>query len=80
MNPMARRNLLLEAEARRLEEGGWELPIIAAGSTGSIPATAGLLGVVAGLPAGALVLARPRHASGRGGLVGALVRNIRNTA
>ena len=56
MNPMARRNLLLGAEARRLEEGGWELPIIAAGSTGSIPATAGLLGVVAGLPAGALVL------------------------
>ena len=56
MNPMARRNLLLEAEARRLDDSGWELPIIAAGSTGSIPATAGLLGVVAGLPAGALVL------------------------
>ena len=56
MNPMARRNLLLEAEARRLDESEWELPIIAAGSTGSIPATAGLLGVVAGLPAGALVL------------------------
>ncbi|MGI9414424.1 MAG: double-strand break repair protein AddB, partial [Hyphomicrobiales bacterium] len=56
MNPMARRNLLLAAEARRLEADGCATPIIAAGSTGSIPATADLLGVIAGLPGGALVL------------------------
>ncbi|WP_170984550.1 double-strand break repair protein AddB [Rhodoligotrophos defluvii] len=52
-----RRSLLIAAEARRLEalgaDGG---PIIAAGSTGSIPATARLLSVIARLPHGAVVL------------------------
>lgn len=56
VNPMARRNLLLEAEAARLQAAGGGSPVIAAGSTGSIPATANLLGVVAGLANGALVL------------------------
>ena len=56
INPMARRNLLLEAEAARLGNGADGHPVIAAGSTGSIPATASLLGVVAGLPNGAVVL------------------------
>lgn len=56
INPMARRNLLLEAEADRLRNEAGGHPVIAAGSTGSIPATANLLGVVAGLPNGAVVL------------------------
>ena len=50
------RNLLLAAQAeawRRQPPAG---PVVAAGSTGSIPATADLLGVVAGLPLGAVVL------------------------
>ena len=51
-----RRNLLLEGQARLWQAKPPADPVIAAGSTGSIPATADLLQVVAGLPQGALVL------------------------
>ena len=51
-----RRNLLLREEARRLASGPHARPVIAAGSTGTIPATANLLKVIAGLPRGAVVL------------------------
>ncbi len=51
-----RRNGLLDAQARAWESNPPADPVIAAGSTGSIPATADLLGVVAGLPQGAVVL------------------------
>jgi ATP-dependent helicase/nuclease subunit B len=53
--PAARRDRLIEAEAKRLAEhhGG---PVIAAGSTGSMPSTAKLLHVIAKLPQGAVVL------------------------
>ena len=55
MEPAARRDLLIEAEAKRLSarHAG---PVIAAGSTGSMPATAKFLHVVAQLPRGAVVL------------------------
>jgi ATP-dependent helicase/nuclease subunit B len=55
IDPAARRDLLIEAERRRLErhDGG---PVIAAGSTGSMPATARLLATIAQLPRGAVVL------------------------
>ncbi|MCP9627835.1 double-strand break repair protein AddB [Rhodopseudomonas palustris] len=55
LEPAARRDLLIEAETRRLaaHQGG---PVIAAGSTGSMPATARLLHAIAGLPHGAVVL------------------------
>ncbi|HEY1876536.1 MAG TPA: double-strand break repair protein AddB, partial [Rhizomicrobium sp.] len=56
INPAARRVKGLTQLAARLEAEppqGW---VIAAGSTGSIPATAALLGVVARLPKGAVVL------------------------
>ena len=49
-----RRDLLIEAEAKRL--AGSNAPVIAAGSTGSMPATAKLLATIAALPHGAVVL------------------------
>ena len=49
-----RRDRLIEAEAKRL--AGSDAPVIAAGSTGSMPATAKLLATIARLPHGALVL------------------------
>jgi ATP-dependent helicase/nuclease subunit B len=54
IDPSARRDLLIEAERRRLERH--DGPVIAAGSTGSMPATAKLLATIAGLPRGAVVL------------------------
>jgi len=55
IEPAVRRDLLIDAEAARLKthNGG---PIIAAGSTGSIPTTAKLLHTVAQLAQGAVVL------------------------
>lgn len=55
-DPAERRVRLLRAQA-----GAWRVhppasPVIAAGSTGSIPAVADLLGVIASLPNGAVVL------------------------
>ena len=56
IDPAARRNLLLERLRRDWEQAPPGHPVIAAGSTGSIPATADLLATVAALPAGAVVL------------------------
>jgi len=56
INPAARRNQALAGVARRLEANPPIGPVIAAGSTGSIPATADLLRVIAHLPKGAVVL------------------------
>ncbi|MER9964529.1 double-strand break repair protein AddB [Mesorhizobium sp. M0045] len=55
-NPAAHRNALIRLEAARLRRNPPAGPVIAAGSTGSIPATAELLAVIAGLPNGAVVL------------------------
>lgn len=55
-NPAMHRNALIDAEAARLKGAPPAGPVIAAGSTGSIPATARLLSVVARLPHGAVVL------------------------
>lgn len=51
-----RRNRLLAAQAAAWQRQPPATPVIAAGSTGSIPATADLLRVVANLPQGAVVL------------------------
>ncbi|MEE8516364.1 MAG: double-strand break repair protein AddB [Alphaproteobacteria bacterium] len=51
-----RRNLVIEAQAEAWRKRPPTTPVIAAGSTGTIPATADLLKVVASLPAGAVVL------------------------
>ncbi len=56
IDPAARRNLLLAAQAEAWRATPPTAPVIAAGSTGSIPATADLLAVVARLAAGAVVL------------------------
>src|SRR5262249_61727541 len=50
LDPADRRNRLLAAEAERLKRHPPAAPLIAAGSTGSIPATAALLAVIAQLP------------------------------
>src|SRR5258707_810473 len=55
IEPAARRDLLIEAEARRLTTHH-DGPVIAAGSTGSMPPTAKFLHTVAALPQGAVVL------------------------
>ena len=56
IDPAERRNLALTALAIRLAKNPPTGLVIAAGSTGSIPATANLLGVIAGLPNGAVIL------------------------
>jgi ATP-dependent helicase/nuclease subunit B len=52
----ARRDRLIAAEASRLAAAAPGAPVIAAGSTGSMPATAKLLATIASLPHGAVVL------------------------
>ncbi|PCJ61054.1 MAG: double-strand break repair protein AddB [Rhodospirillaceae bacterium] len=57
IDPADRRNRLLEAQVKMWLASPPKGPVIAAGSTGSIPATADLLSLVACLPKGRLVLA-----------------------
>lgn len=56
IEPMQRRNLLLREQAVRWRKTPPLASVIAAGSTGSIPATAALLECIASLPQGAVVL------------------------
>jgi len=56
LDPADRRNRLIAALAAQWRTSPPLSPVIAAGTTGSIPATAELLGVVSRLPAGAVVL------------------------
>lgn len=55
-DPARRLSALIDAEAARLAAAPPQGPVIAAGSTGSIPATARLLAAIAKLPTGAVVL------------------------
>lgn len=56
IDPAARRNRLLEAQCAAWTAAPPPGPVIAAGSTGSIPAVADLLATVARLPKGAVIL------------------------
>lgn len=56
MDPIDRRTRLTLAIAERLTRDGARGPVVAAGSTGSIPATATLIAAIARLPRGAVVL------------------------
>ena len=56
LNPAARRAAAIRALAARLEAAPQQGLILAAGSTGSLPATADFLAVIAQLPGGAVVL------------------------
>lgn len=56
MEPAERRRLLMQALAERWRAEPPETPVIAAGSTGSIPTTAALLALIANLPQGEVVL------------------------
>ena len=56
LDPAQRRNAVLAAQADVWRKHPPKTPIIAAGSTGSVPATAVLLDVIACLPQGAVIL------------------------
>ncbi len=56
MNPAARQVALLDAQGAAWARQAPDMPVLAAGSTGGIPAVARLLRVVAGLPDGRVVL------------------------
>lgn len=56
VDPATRRNLLLDAQRRLWLASPPRRPVIAAGSTGTIPASADLLACIAMLPRGAVIL------------------------
>jgi ATP-dependent helicase/nuclease subunit B len=56
MDPAARRVALIEMQTQRWKKHPPQKPIIIAGTTGSTPAVARMMEVVAGIPAGAVVL------------------------
>jgi len=56
IDPADHRNRMLRAEAARLRAAPPDGPVIVAGSTGTIPATAELIATIASLPQGAVVL------------------------
>ena len=56
IDPAQRRNLIMKAQLSYWRREIPNYPVIAAGSTGSIPITADLLSLIAGLPEGAVIL------------------------
>ncbi|MDH5721783.1 MAG: double-strand break repair protein AddB [Alphaproteobacteria bacterium] len=56
VDPATRRNLLMDHLAKFWEDNPPDTPIIAAGSTGSVPATRRLMKVIASLPKGEIII------------------------
>ena len=56
IDPAARRDLVLRTQAQQWEAAPPPFPVIAAGSTGSVPSVARLMSVIAGLPQGEVIL------------------------
>ena len=56
MDAAQRRNFIMQAQLSHWRREAPDFPIIAAGSTGSIPMTADLLKLIAGLPQGVVIL------------------------
>ncbi|MDD3029926.1 MAG: PD-(D/E)XK nuclease family protein [Alphaproteobacteria bacterium] len=56
IDPAARRNALMNAQAEAWQRNPPDFPILAAGSTGSMPSTAALLTAIATFPLGTVVL------------------------
>lgn len=56
IDPVDRRNRLMEAQAHLWRQTPPPFPVIAAGSTGSLPTTASFLGTIASLPKGVVIL------------------------
>ncbi len=56
LDPQERINRILDAQAARWRADPPDTPVIAAGSTGSRPASADLIAVIAGLPRGKVIL------------------------
>lgn len=56
LDPASRRDRLLAAQAQAWRERPPRYPVLAAGTTGTVPAVAELLGVIARLPQGAVVV------------------------
>lgn len=56
VDPAERRNAVMKAQLAHWQRHPPQKPVIAAGSTGSIPATADLLTLIAALPEGAVIL------------------------
>lgn len=56
IDPAARRNRLLNAQADLWRDAPPSYPVIAAGSTGSLPATRNLMKIIARLPQGAIIM------------------------
>ncbi|MEH6629642.1 MAG: double-strand break repair protein AddB [Halopseudomonas aestusnigri] len=56
IGPAERRRRLLEGQAEFWRRCPPEYPVVVAGSTGSIPAAAELIGVISGLPSGQVIL------------------------
>ncbi len=56
IDPAARRNMLLEAQAALWQENPPDYPVIAAGTIASVPATLDLLRVISSLPKGEIII------------------------
>ncbi len=70
IDPADRRNRLIRRLAVQWRQSPPKAPVIAAGLTGGIPALTELIGVIASLENGAVILQRSRSRSGSGGMDG----------